>query len=171
MQRADLREKQKVLSPSSLISLWQPYFSCNGHISCPVSSAPKFGTLSPCWSHFTGALYSFTFTLHIGWVNPFHQDLLFMITLSKREKIENYFNDCRELSFLGALSLETWWRLHWWMLFSPGLSPGVTCCSCGFGERKHHFTLLAPKLGGLETSLELIGRIVSFMHPMSQQRH
>lgn len=93
-----------------------------------------------------------------------------MITLSKKEKIETV-----------SMTVENFpsWELWAW---KPGGGCSDKSCflpralgsptfSCSFGERKHHVTLLPPKLGILETVLELIGGTGSFVHPMSQQRH
>lgn len=139
-----------------------------GRVSCLVSSTSKSGTSSPCLSHFTGALYSFSFTSRVS--QPFSPSFFIYDYPVKERENRNCFNDCRELSFLRALSLETWWRLQWQKLFSPR-ALGSPTFSCSFGERKHHVTLLPPKLGILETVLELIGGTGSFVHPMSQQRH
>lgn len=139
-----------------------------GRVSCLVSSTSKSGASSPCLSHFTGALYSFSFTSRVS--QPFSPSFFIYDYPVKERENRNCFNDCRELSFLRALSLETWWRLQWQKLFSPR-ALGSHTSSCSFGERKHHVTLLPPKLGILETVLELIGGTGSFVHPMSQQRH
>lgn len=108
-----------------------------------------------------------------------------MITLSKRQKIEIYFNDCRELSFPRALRLETWGRLHWQKSSSPGLSSGVSCCSLWiWGEETpphpsapiarypcdwfgFHFLIVVKTID----LLGWVGRIGSFVHSVSQQRH
>lgn len=69
------------------------------------------------------------------------------------------------------------WELWAWKLgggctdkscFLQAWALGLSAITCGFGERKHHLTLLLPKTGILETVLEWIGRIGSFLHPMYQ---
>lgn len=97
-----------------------------GHISCLVSSTSKSGTSSPCSSHFTGAFYSLSFTYRVS--QPFSPSFFIYDHPVKERENRNCFNDCRELSFLRALSLETWWRLHWQKLYSSGLIPGVAYC-------------------------------------------
>lgn len=186
-ERPDLRECKKFLSPSSLILLRCPYFSRNGaHLLPSFKCFKVWQTISILLSLWQGALGSFSFTLLLfGWVSPFHQGLLFMITLSKRQKIEIYFNNCRELSFLRALSLETWRRLHWQKSFSPELSSGVTCCCLRlWGEETppHPSALIAwyhcnwfgfcflTVVKAIDV-IDWIGRIGSFPHSVSQQRH